>query len=415
MDLVREHHRGRRSRRPHRERFKLADAQVTVARMYGFPSWPRLRHHVELVTTGSAGHPTSSPPGRARRRRGRADELLRLACLNYGNDSPDAGGRPGLLAEHPGAVPAVDPHRRGDRRRGRGRPRCWPPTVGGRPPGGPFDWAPLLYLTYSRLRRRRAAATTTSPSPASSSSTGRPRRRLPLGGAAVAVHRADRRVRGGEQGAPAHHDELVLARLLLEAGAEANDSQTIYDRGLGDVPRDDTAYLALLLDFGLGAATWSVAADPRRRPAVPRTSTAEALQHAAEAGLARRVRLLLDRGVDPDAAAAIPPSAADPVPGCLMNGNLEIAGRLAEAGAGPTGSVRSTGSSARALAAIRTVGGAARRRPHAAHRAHAKPPDLVAHAAGLGRADAVRLLVALGLRRQRPCRQDRPARGGVGR
>ena len=47
---------------------------------------------------------------------GRADELLRLACLNYGNDTPDrwrAAAR--LLAEHPAPGPVVDPHRRGDR------------------------------------------------------------------------------------------------------------------------------------------------------------------------------------------------------------------------------------------------------------------------------------------------------------
>ena len=35
----------------------------------------------------------------------------------------------------------------------------------------------------------------------------------------------------GEQGAPPHRDELALARLLLAAGAEANDSQTAYNRG----------------------------------------------------------------------------------------------------------------------------------------------------------------------------------------
>ena len=37
----------------------------------------------------------------------------------------------------------------------------------------------------------------------------------------------------------------------LEAGAEANDSQTVYNRGLGDRPNDDTGWLELLLDFGL--------------------------------------------------------------------------------------------------------------------------------------------------------------------
>jgi len=29
--------------------FALTDAQLVVARLYGFPSWPRLRRHLEIV------------------------------------------------------------------------------------------------------------------------------------------------------------------------------------------------------------------------------------------------------------------------------------------------------------------------------------------------------------------------------
>ena len=106
---------------------------------------------------------------------------------------------------------------------GEPRPACWPSTrrwprwsihtaaatgdvdaadhaagrrpVGGRPQGGPFGWAPLLYLTYSRLGRRRAPATISRRRPAPARPRRRPRRRLPLGGPALAVHRAHRRVR----------------------------------------------------------------------------------------------------------------------------------------------------------------------------------------------------------------------------
>ena len=34
------------------ERIALADAQLAIAREYGFPSWPKLVHHVQTITTG---------------------------------------------------------------------------------------------------------------------------------------------------------------------------------------------------------------------------------------------------------------------------------------------------------------------------------------------------------------------------
>jgi len=45
-------------------RFSLSDAQLVVAREYGFESWPKLKHHVESVAHGhaSAANPTSTSP-----------------------------------------------------------------------------------------------------------------------------------------------------------------------------------------------------------------------------------------------------------------------------------------------------------------------------------------------------------------
>jgi hypothetical protein len=101
IELVREHHPRLADLQPGpaTSAFKLADAQLTVARMHGFPSWPRLRQHVELVTTLSRS-PHLQPVGEAPDDdAAQAEELLRLACLNYGNDSPDrwraAAGRIG--------------------------------------------------------------------------------------------------------------------------------------------------------------------------------------------------------------------------------------------------------------------------------------------------------------------------------
>ena len=90
---------------------QLADAQLALARAYGFASWPRLREHIELVT------PWRRTPHRVGPRPDLADELLRLACLTYGADNrqrPDqaAGVARASIPSSPG--PAwLPPRRRG--------------------------------------------------------------------------------------------------------------------------------------------------------------------------------------------------------------------------------------------------------------------------------------------------------------
>src|SRR5262245_7111955 len=58
--------------------FTLADAQLVVARSYGFPSWRRLREHVDVIARHRRS-PQRSPANRA----DLVHELLRLACLTY--------------------------------------------------------------------------------------------------------------------------------------------------------------------------------------------------------------------------------------------------------------------------------------------------------------------------------------------
>jgi len=82
--------------------FKLSDAQLTLARHYGYPSWPALRHHVELVNRLSRS-PHRQPVGLPLADdAARADELLRLACLNYKEDNPSRWQQAAqLLDAHP--------------------------------------------------------------------------------------------------------------------------------------------------------------------------------------------------------------------------------------------------------------------------------------------------------------------------
>ena len=86
--------------------FRLADAQLTLARHHGFASWPRLKAHVDLVA-GLTRSPHRQPlGGELRTEVERVDELLRLSCLTYGADDP----------ARPRAAPcSVTPERAGSR------------------------------------------------------------------------------------------------------------------------------------------------------------------------------------------------------------------------------------------------------------------------------------------------------------
>ena len=258
LALLREHH-----PRPH-DPLRLADAQLVVARSYGFPSWPALRRHMDV---GRALRPLAAHRAaeRGRRRRAAAPGLCALRRRQP--------RRPGPRRRAPGRAPGAvrrDPlHRRRHRRRGRrtGVPRRRPAAANRT--GGPFGWEPLLYLAYSRI-----------------------------GGDALPVarllldHGADPNAGylwegtypftaltgafgGGEDrgNQPPHPQGLALARLLLEAGADPNDSQTLYNRQF----EPDDAHLRLLIEFGLGPTgagrgTGCCAADHGTPPSCWRTS-----------------------------------------------------------------------------------------------------------------------------------------------
>lgn len=135
---------------------KRADAQLVVARSYGFPSWPRLRSYIETVA-----HYVSSSDGDARGDESLEDRFLRLASLTYSADGPERRREAwDLLAVHPelaaatihtaaavGDVSAAAEFLARDRSLSRRR-------------GGPRGWEPLLYLAYSRLNSPRAEHST---------------------------------------------------------------------------------------------------------------------------------------------------------------------------------------------------------------------------------------------------------------
>ena len=174
--------------------------------------------------------------------------------------------------------------------------------------GGPRNWEPLLYLTYSRLGAQRpgadperclralldAGADPTAgylpdgvPTPFTAL-TG-----LFGGGEQSGGADADGRDPGSAQ--PAHPQLHRLAALLLAAGADPNDGQALYNRMFGS--SDD--HLELLFDHGLGTGDGG----PWHRRDPDGTDSPEQLLRAQLAwavthGFTRRIALLARHGVD---------------------------------------------------------------------------------------------------------------------
>jgi ankyrin repeat protein len=274
--------------------FRLSDAQFVVAREYGFESWIRLRNYVEAVASYSCSpHKGSSRPESP------ADEFLRLACLVYGNDHPDRRKRAALLLENQpeicgsslhiaaatGDVETVRRFLDHDAKLARRR-------------GGPFDWEPLLYLTYSRVGIEKADW------------VGSARLLLRDGADPNAAYLWEGvylftaltgcfgEGEGGVMNLPEHPQCFPLAELLLQAGANPNDSQVLYNRQF----RPGIRHLKLLLDFGLGKPAEKTG-DQRlhgRHTPTPSQLLADQMLQAVAQGHADRLQLLLTCGGDPN-------------------------------------------------------------------------------------------------------------------
>jgi ketosteroid isomerase-like protein len=139
---------------------------------------------------------------------------------------------------------------------------------------------------------------------------------------------------GGGGDLPKHEEEFPLARLLLQAGADANDGQALYNQGWGPHPGED--WLELLFEFGLGTGDggpWRRRLGERQDS--PRKMLEDLLIAAASHGLTDRVRGLLARGVDPEGREIEHPiyRGRSPVQEAALNGHMDIVSVLVDAGA----------------------------------------------------------------------------------
>ena len=265
-------------------RFTLSEAQLVIARSYGFASWPKLKQYLEVVERFLWDPPAGTPP------EGRTEPLADTFVRGLLDRDPSLANRK----------------------------------------GGPLAWAPLLHACYSRLD-----------SPHPEHSTLEVARLLIARGADpnagflwrglvppfTAITGAFGEGEDGKNQGP-HRQCEELVRLLLEAGADPNDGQALYNRHF----RSDDGHLKLLLAYGLGrdkGGPWYERLGERMQS--PARLLVEELCSGARKGFVDRVTLLVEQGVDVNT-----PGLRDgrtPYEAALRAGHHEIAAYVLEHGA----------------------------------------------------------------------------------
>ena len=368
------------ARETHQQAFSVADAETTIAREHHFATWRQLQAFV--------------------RHREGLNDFLQLACLCYFHtDSPANQQRARELLEADPSLAERD---------------IWHAACVGDADavaafldadatlverlGGHFDWPPLLYACYSRLNLPGR-------------STLEVARLLLERGADANAHYmwggqyAFTALTGaygeGERGPvnqPPHEASEALAALLLNAGANANDSQALYNTmfTLG------SGCLRTLLAHGLRAeqrCNWFFEVDGSYVENPEKTLDYQ-LRWAVREHHVERAKLLIAHGADvgmEDGEGNVLYKTA------LLGGHPDLADHLLAHGA-----------PAATLNAMERFASACRAADDARARALlAEQPDLVARtaaalpkalpaAAGAGQVEAVRLMLELGFNPNQP-------------
>ena len=379
---------------PELDGFTRADAQLVVARQFGFSSWPKLKAHLELVADYARSPHHEPAASQSSDQAAVVDRFLRLACLNYGDDDPERLRRAAaLLGQHDWLATATIHTIAATGEVDAARALLAADPAQATAVGGPHRWAPLLYLAYARLplteRRSPTAVARLLLHAGADPNAGY------LWEGLVPPFTALTGALGGGGTIPRHPQELALARLLLEAGADPNDGQAIYNLAGDDRPE----WLELLLEFGLGTGDggpWRRRFGERQDS--PREMLEDLLMSSCSHGLADRVRTLLARGVDPSGRGSRHPiyDGRSPVQEAALNGHLEIISELVGAGASWEHD------DVDELLAAATAGSRAEvERVLAAHpgvreRAIARCPDQLVRGAEQGGYDGVAVLIELG-------------------
>jgi ankyrin repeat protein len=380
--------------------FALHDAQRVLARSYGFTSWQKLKSYVQTIENYRQSLEPRSDDD--------ANTFLRLACITYfDGDHPARRERARqLLAEKPhiakaniytaaavGDVAAVA--------------ELLTKNADVRAKGGPFDWEPLLYAAYSRLDSAAEEHSMLQVARLLIEHGADPNAgflwdwggQFPclctaltgvLGLGETDVHRVQ-----GPLYQPPHQYCFEFARLLLEAGADPNDNQGLYNR----MQYPDDEHLKLLFEYGLGKDQngpwfkrffqfW-----PHVDNRSPSDILSYQLRYAVKANYFDRVKLLVENGADVNRASQYPAGARAPYAEAVYHGNQVIADYLVAKGAKriPLGTA-----DAFAAACNRADADRARELVASDPSLLDNPGQLLILAAEEGRVDSLRLLAELG-------------------
>lgn len=326
------------------DRFALHDAQLTVARRYGFTGWPALVHYLEI-----ASDLTVDPSGIDEDQLGPADRFCALSSLRY--DDTDAPPRRQAAADLLAADSALV-ERQACAAASAADPVALDRHLSARPSlatvaGGPFGWVPLMYLCYSRVPLHRSEAEVLAAATLLLDAGADPNAGYLWRGMSTPFTALTGVFGEGEQGPrrqPRHPFASALATLLLRRGAHPVDQQTLYNRMF----RPDDSHLELLFAHGLadaGRSQWELrlgeAMETREQ------MWQRQIDWAAEHGFASRLDLLAAHGIDCAGvelvvrSVPVDPNARDDQGATRLHhaaweGDLPLIRQLLDSGADPT-------------------------------------------------------------------------------
>ena len=266
---------------------RLQDAQLVLARDYGFSSWKKMKLHIE-----SAVPVTQTSTDQL------ANDFLRLVVIVYSETESADPARWQQAAELLEAHPEIRDENVytaaaiGDVERVKNWLDKEPGLINRK--GGYHNWEPLMYAAYARL----PGVSTFNAGKLLLENGADPNAHYMWGGQYkfTALTGVFGQGEAGPENLIEHPEFEKFARLLLSTGANPDDSQAAYNRMF----TDDNTCLKLLLEYGVASTdknNWLLHENDKLVPH-PQETLHYQLCHAVNSNRLERVKLLVEHGVD---------------------------------------------------------------------------------------------------------------------